>query len=152
MVCQNNNIIPRRQKQMSAICGPPFIMEFLNQSINLYNPFCLVFPKSLWNLIFTAHSCTVSLKHISSAERMANLSFLLILGCISSWCMKSNKGIVGVYDFLLLIRPLRICQFKVGLPFSEIKTHIISFTTFKWLFKVRALFQCVSSNLFRFWK
>ena len=28
--------------------------------------------------------------------------------------MKSNKGIVGVYDFLLLIRPLRISQFKVG--------------------------------------
>ena len=25
-----------------------------------------------------------------------------------------------------------------------------TFTTFKWLFKVRALFQCVSSNLFRF--
>ena len=32
MVCQNNNIIPRRQKQMSVICGPPFIMEYLNQS------------------------------------------------------------------------------------------------------------------------
>ena len=27
-----------------------------------------------------------------------------------------------------------------------------TFTAFKWLFKVRALFQCVSSNLFRFWK
>ena len=27
--------------------------------------------------------------------------------------MKSNNGIVGVYDFLLL-SPLRICQFKVG--------------------------------------
>ena len=32
MACQNNNVIPRRQKQMSVICGPPFIVEFLNQS------------------------------------------------------------------------------------------------------------------------
>ena len=40
--------------------------------------------------------------------------------------------------------------FNVNLQTYFVFESKLTFTTFKWLFKVRALFRCVSSNLFHF--
>ena len=42
--------------------------------------------------------------------------------------------------------------FNVNLQTYFVFESKLTFTTFKWLFKVCALLQCVSSNIFPFWK
>ena len=50
----------------------------------------------------------------------------------------------GSFWFVLL--------FNVNLQTYFVFESKLTFTTFKWLFKVCALLQCVSSNIFPFWK